>query len=92
MKLLNPVWMMMPTVIRTMSMALRKSIQRHVTGLFARSRWCTRPLTINRQDRRQGTGLLPLSYVVTAVLVASSTPDGVGSRSGPERTTQVVPF
>ncbi len=33
--------------------------------------------------------MLPLSYVVTAVLVASSTPDGVGFRGGLERTTNV---
>ena len=46
MKLLNPLWMMMLTVMRTMSVALRRSIQRHVTGLFVRSRWCTRPLSI----------------------------------------------
>ena len=33
-----------PKVTRAMSAALRNSIQSHVTGLFVRSRWCTRPL------------------------------------------------
>ena len=32
-------------VARAMSMALRSSIQRHVTGLFVRSRKWTRPLS-----------------------------------------------
>ena len=38
MKLVNPPRMTMPAVIRAISVALRKSIQRHVTGLFVRSR------------------------------------------------------
>ena len=38
MKLLNPSPMTTPKVVRAMSVALRKSIQRHVTGLFVRSR------------------------------------------------------
>ena len=45
MKLLNPPPMTMPKVIRAMSAALRRSIQRHVTDLLVRSRRCTRPLT-----------------------------------------------
>ena len=38
MKPSNPRWRMMPTVIRTMSMALRRSNHRHETDLFVRSR------------------------------------------------------
>ena len=47
MKLLNPPSMTTQVVIRAMSMAQRKSIQRQVMGRLVRSRWCTRPLVTN---------------------------------------------
>ena len=53
MKLLNPPPMTMPAVTRAMSAALRRSIQRHVTGLLVRSRRCTRPF---EHPQRHGQG------------------------------------
>ena len=45
----EPPQMTTPRVARVTSMAPWKSIQRHVTDLFVRSRWCTRPLSHPQQ-------------------------------------------